>query len=54
MENIYNLINIGPTNTIQISNDTFDKNKKKILMSELGLKSKDRKSNGDKANISNP
>ena len=35
------------------SNDSFDKNKK-ILMSVLGLNSIDRKSTGDKANISNP
>ena len=56
MEDVHNLINIGPTNPIQIlnqheifwrfctcnSNDTFDKNKK------------DMKSTGDKANISNP
>ena len=35
------------------ANDTFDKNKK-ILMSVLGLNSKDRKSTWDKANISNP
>ena len=34
------------------SNDTFDKNKKLMLV--LGLNSKDRKSTKDKANISNP
>ena len=34
------------------SNDTFDK--KKILMSVLGLNSNDRKSTGEKANINNP
>ena len=66
MEDIHNLINIGPTNPIEIlnqheifedfvcpTNDTFDKNKK-ILKSVLGLNSKDRKFTGDKANISNP
>ena len=67
MENVQNLINIGPTDPIQIlnqheifwrfcmcnSNDTFDKNKK-ILKWVLGLNSNDRKSTKDKANISNP
>ena len=67
MEEVPNLINIGPTNPIQIlnqheifwrfcmcpSNDTLNKNKK-ISMLELGLHSKDRKSTRDKANISNP
>ena len=64
MEDVHNLINIGPTNPIQIlnqhdifwrfcmcnSNDTFDKNKKYWSR----LNSKDRKSTRDKANISNP
>ena len=67
MEDVPNLINIGPTNPIQIlnqhqifwrfyicpSNDTFNKNKK-ILIWVLGLHSKDRKSTGVKANMSNP
>ena len=67
MEDVHNLINIGPTNPIQNlkqhdiflrfcmcnSNDTFDKNKK-ILKWVLGLNSKDRKSTMDKANLSNP
>ena len=67
MEDVHNLLNIGPTNPIPIlnqheffwrfcmcpSNDTFDKNKK-ILMSVLGLNSKDRRSTRYKANISNP
>ena len=67
MEDVYNFLNIGHTNPIWIlnqheifwrfcicpSNDTFGKNKKK-LMSVLGLNSKDRKSTRDKANISNP
>ena len=65
MEDVPNLINIGLTNPIQIlnqhelflrfclcpSNDSFDK---KILISALGLNSKDRKSTRDEANISNP
>ena len=66
MEDVHNLINIGPTKPVQIfnqheifwrfcmcnSSDTFDKNKK-ILKYVLGLNSKDRKSTRDKANISN-
>ena len=65
MEEVPNLINIVPTNPIQISNqhdffkdfsmcplnDTFEK---KISMLVLGLHSKDRKSARNKANISNP
>ena len=68
MEDVHNLINIGPTNPIQIlnqheifwrfcmcnSNDTFDKNKKYWRIEVLELNSKDRKSTRDKANISNP
>ena len=66
MEDVHNLINIGPTNLIQISNQTnflkilyvspnytFDENKKS-KKSVLGLNSKDKKSTRDKANISNP
>ena len=60
MEEVLNLINMCPTNPIQIlnkhelfwifcacpSNDTFDKNKK-ITMLVLGLHSEDRKSTKD-------
>ena len=67
MEDVHNLINIGPTNPIQIlnqhdifwrfsmckSNDTFDKNKK-YWSRYWGSTAKDRKSTWDKANISNP
>ena len=67
MEDIRNLLNIGPTDPIEIlnqhemflrfciylTNDTFDKNKN-ILKSILELNSKDRKSTRDKANKSNP
>ena len=42
MEDVHNLINIDPTNPIQ------------ILKSVLGLNSKNRKSTRDKPNISNP
>ena len=67
MEDVPNLINIGHTNPIQILNQQvflkilymsfkwyFSAKIKKILMSELGLNSKDRKSTRDKTNISNP
>ena len=68
MEDVPNLINIGPTNPIQILNQheiflkilyvsfkwCFWQRNKKFLMSVLGLNSKDRKSTRDKANISNP
>ena len=65
MEEVTNLINIGPTNPIQILNQhEFFKDyvcvlqvillTKKISMLVLGLHSKDRKSTRDKANISNP
>ena len=67
MEDVHNLINIGPTDPIQIlsqheifwrfcmcpSSNIFDRNKK-ILKSVPGLNSKDRMSTRDKANISNP
>ena len=62
MEEVSNLINIGPTNPIEISNqhegfwrfcmcpsnDAFNKDKK-ISMLVMGLHSKDRKSIRDKA-----
>ena len=69
MEEVFNLINICSTNPIQIlnwhdffkdcvcpSNDTYFAwfDNKKISMLVLGLHSKDRKSNKDKANINNP
>ena len=66
MEDVHNLINIGPTNPIQILNHEIFEDFvcviqmilltkiKKTLKSVLGLNSKDRKSTRDKANISNP
>ena len=66
MEEVHNLVNIGPTNPIQILNQHYFIDdfvcvlqmtlltKIKISMLELGLHSKDRKSIRDKANISNP
>ena len=68
MEEVLNLINICPTNPIQIlnwhdffkdfvcpSNDTFAwlDNNKKISMLVLGLHSKDRKSAKNEANMNN-
>ena len=66
MEDVHNLLNVGPTNPIQIFNqhEIFEDfvcvlqmiylTKDKTLMSVLGLNSKDRKSTRDKANISSP
>ena len=63
MEEVLNLINICPTNPIQILNQhdfsrfcvcPLNDTLKKILMLVLGLHRKDRKSTKDKANISNP
>ena len=66
MEDVHNLINIGPTNHIQILNQhEISENfvcvlqmilltKIKILKSVMGLSSEDMKSTRDKANISNP
>ena len=67
MEEVPNLINIGPTKPAKIlnrqelfwrfcmcpSNDTFNKNKKNINFG-TGAPQQDRKSTRDKANISNP
>ena len=69
MEEVPNLINICPTNPIQILNQhsffedfvwvlqiilpTKNKTKKNSMLA-LGLHNKDRKSTGDKANINNP
>ena len=67
MEDVHNLISIGPTNPIQIlnqheifwrfcmcnSNDTFDKNKK-YWSSYWAQQQRQKKSTRDKANISNP
>ena len=66
MEDVHNLLNIGPTNPFKFLNNMkifadfvcvlqmILLTKITILLSVLGLNSKDRKSTRDKANISNP